>query len=129
MSMRLPCVLLIEPDMPEGVSARKLVLETAKINVISAYTAESGLDNLEAFPNVDAVILHVNMRDLVTKEIMQRVRHMNPNMKFILVAPQPESFTPSQNLAVVDAFDPTSLLFVAQRWLQPDLDVFEEAGD
>lgn len=28
---------MIEPEMPESVSARKLVLETAKHNVITAY--------------------------------------------------------------------------------------------
>ena len=127
MNMRLPCVLLIEPDMPEGVSSRKLVLETAKINVISAYTAESGIANYESFPAVDAVVLHTGMRDIGYEQVMERIRSRDPHMKFIIVSSQPHALNPAQNLAVVDAFDPTSLLFVAQRWLEQDL--LEEAGD
>jgi len=125
--MRLPCLLLIEPDMPEGVSARKLVLESSKLNVISAYTAKSGLANYEAFPNVDAVVLHTHMRDWDYQEVFRQIRMRDPSMRFIFVCPQPNNITPSDNVAVVDAFDPTSLLFVAQRWMEPEM--MDEAGD
>jgi hypothetical protein len=35
-------VLMIEVEQPEGVSTRKLVLETARHNLITAYTQKTG---------------------------------------------------------------------------------------
>jgi hypothetical protein len=34
---------MIEVEQPEGVSTRKLVLETARHNVITAYTTDTGI--------------------------------------------------------------------------------------
>jgi hypothetical protein len=36
-------VLMIEVEQPEGLSTQKLVLETARHNVITAYTAAVGM--------------------------------------------------------------------------------------
>lgn len=43
-------VLMIEAEQPEGISSRKLVVETAKHNVITAYNPETGLKLLRRFP-------------------------------------------------------------------------------
>jgi hypothetical protein len=37
---------MIEVEQPEGVSSRKLILETARHNVITAYTAVSPTSTL-----------------------------------------------------------------------------------
>ena len=42
--MKCLVVLMIETEQPEALSARKLVVETAKHNVLTAYDAQSGLD-------------------------------------------------------------------------------------
>lgn len=44
-----PIVLMAEVEPPEGLSARKLVLETGKFNVITAYSVEEALETLVAF--------------------------------------------------------------------------------
>jgi hypothetical protein len=49
---------MIEVEQPEGLSTRKLVLETARHNVITAYTAEGGMELLHRFPNVDVIVVH-----------------------------------------------------------------------
>jgi hypothetical protein len=49
---------MLEAEQPEGLSSRKLVVETAKHNVLTAYSAENGLNLLRRFPNVDVVLVH-----------------------------------------------------------------------
>jgi response regulator RpfG family c-di-GMP phosphodiesterase len=71
-------VLMIEVEQPEGVSARKLVLETAKHNVITAYSGKSGLQLFHRFPNVDAVVIHSRMGDLSCSEIARSVKTVDP---------------------------------------------------
>src|ERR1700751_5676071 len=51
-------ILMSEAEQPEGLSARKLVVETAKHNVLTAYNPRDGLTLLRRFPNVDAVLIH-----------------------------------------------------------------------
>lgn len=56
--MRSLVILMIEEEQPEGLSARKLVVETVKHNVLTAYNAQDGIDLLRRFPAVDAVLVH-----------------------------------------------------------------------
>ncbi|HEX6906594.1 MAG TPA: response regulator, partial [Terriglobales bacterium] len=49
---------MAEPEPDQAISARKLVLETAKFNVITAHSAREALDLCEQFPAIDALILH-----------------------------------------------------------------------
>ena len=41
----------------EALSARKLVLETGKFNVLTAQSFREGLDLFHLFPNISAVIV------------------------------------------------------------------------
>ena len=56
--LRSLVILMIEEEQPEGLSARKLVVETVKHNVLTAYNAKEGFDLLKRFPNVDAILVH-----------------------------------------------------------------------
>ncbi len=56
--MARPTFILAEPEPQEALSTRKLVLETAKFNVITAYSAKEAIELLEIYPNADAVIVH-----------------------------------------------------------------------
>jgi hypothetical protein len=117
---------LIEPEMPEGVSARKLVLETSKINVISSYTSESGLANFANFPNVDAVIVHVGVRDIPYTEIIKQIRAQKPGIRIGVLTPSEQTGQLDDLDAEINIFDPTGLLTLAQRWF--DDDEFEGSG-
>ena len=59
--MKSLVVLMIEMEQPEGLSSRKLIIETAKHNVLTAYNAEVGLDLLRRFPNVDLALVHSSL--------------------------------------------------------------------
>lgn len=60
--MPRPTVLIIEPEPKEALSVRKLVVETAKFNVLTGYSAEEGHELLKLFPRVDAVVILAEVR-------------------------------------------------------------------
>jgi DNA-binding response OmpR family regulator len=83
-----PIVLMTEMEPPEGLSARKLVLETGKFNVITAYSLEEALDTVAVFPKVDAVVLHVSMcQEMECDEAISQIRSRVPDMLVIALSP------------------------------------------
>ena len=82
-------VLMIEVEQPEGLSARKLVLETAKHNVITAYSGSSGIELFRRFPNVDAVVVHVDLSDMSFETAVQQVRQIRPDIPIVALSPIP----------------------------------------
>ena len=56
-----PAFLLVEPEPGEALSTRKLVLETAKFNVLTAHSQAEGIELYHKFPNVHAVVVHADL--------------------------------------------------------------------
>jgi response regulator RpfG family c-di-GMP phosphodiesterase len=80
-------VLMIEVEQPEGLSARKLVLESAKHNVLTAYTGHYGLKLLRRFPNVDIVVVHRFVEGMPAEDIIRQVKEIAPKVPVILLSP------------------------------------------
>jgi hypothetical protein len=101
-------ILMIEAEQPEGLSARKLVVETAKHNVITAYTVDDGMDLLRRFPHVDAVLVH---GALLAKnpEFASALREQAPDVPIILAAPFGNMSDPHVNY-VIDSHNPQDIL-------------------
>src|SRR5579862_2937483 len=99
---------MIETEHPEGLSARKLVVETAKHNVLTAYNAEDGLDLLRRFPNVDAVLVHAT---LVAKNpvILSDVKALCDGVPIIMACPFGDMICPKADY-IVDSHVPQELL-------------------
>lgn len=55
--MPRPTLLVAEPEPREALSVRKLVLETAKFNVLTAHSTREALDLTQMFPNISAAVL------------------------------------------------------------------------
>lgn len=55
--MARPTLLVAEPEPREALSVRKLVLETAKFNVLTAHSTREALDIFQMFPNISAAVL------------------------------------------------------------------------
>src|SRR5581483_2494531 len=87
----LPCMirratlLIVEPEPRQAISARKLVMETAKFNVITAYSGEEAIELLEKYPKVDAVIVHSEIPDLPPSSVFQDVKKLDPDKPTILL--------------------------------------------
>ena len=117
--MRSLVILMIEEEQPEGLSARKLVVETVKHNVITAYNAEEGINLLKRFPDVDAVLVHVGQ---LHKEpgLLSDVRKLCPNKPIVLASPFAEESSPEADF-VVDSHKPQALLKILGEDLQGEV--------
>lgn len=111
--MKSLVILMMEEEQPEGLSARKLVVETAKHNVITAYNANDGLDLLKRFPNVDIVLVHAGLT-LKRPAILSEVRTLCPGKPIILATPFANDSRPEADF-VVDSHRPHDLVKLLAR--------------
>ena len=79
-------ILMIESEQPEGISSRKLVVETAKHNVLTAYDPAKGLALLRRFPAVDVVLVHATV--LENRPLIPLIKEIAPDMPVIVAAPR-----------------------------------------
>lgn len=101
-------VLMMEEEQPEGLSARKLVVETAKHNVITAYTLKDGLDLLHRFPKVDMIMVHSRLLEQ-EPNLLSEVRTVCPEKPIILATPFANDNRPEADF-IVDSHRPHDLV-------------------
>lgn len=98
----------MEEEQPEGLSARKLVVETVKHNVLTAYNAEGGIELLQTFPNVDVVMVHAALLSR-RPSLLREVRSLAPKKPIILASPFASDANPEANY-VIDSHRPNDLV-------------------
>lgn len=106
--MKSLVVLMMEEEQPEGLSSRKLVVETVKHNVLTAYTLKDGLDLLHRFPNVDIIMVHSRLLE-EKPDLLAEVRTVCPDKPIILATPFASETLPEANY-VVDSHRPHDLV-------------------
>ena len=104
-------VLMIEVEEPEGLSARKLVLETSKHNVITAYSGHTGIQMLKRFPDVDAVVVHVDVANPKFNQVVKELREIRPDVPIIALSPIGSQSLPGVNY-VIPSHEPQAILKV-----------------
>jgi hypothetical protein len=102
-------VLMIEVEQPEGISARKLLLETARHNVITAYGGNVGLALLRRFPNVDVAVVHTELADSTFDQTVNSLKAINPSLPVIGITPVTDR-QPSGTDYMISSHDPQALL-------------------
>jgi len=112
--MRRPTFIVAEPEPDQALSSRKLLLETFKFNVITAHSEPEMLEVLNAFPNVDAVILHDDTPGIITQRVVGSIKECAPEMKVIALSPTGDR---SSRIAdhVVNSHSPEELLHLLQQ--------------
>jgi response regulator RpfG family c-di-GMP phosphodiesterase len=80
-------LLIVEPEPAEALSSRKLVIETAKYNVITAYSGNEALRALDKFPNVDGVVIHSEMQDPPVEQIARAAKEQKRDRNVIVLHP------------------------------------------
>jgi DNA-binding response OmpR family regulator len=109
-------VLMIEVEQPEGVSSRKLILETARHNVITAYGGSVGLELLRRFPNVDTAVVHTELADSSFEEIVRELKKIRPDLPVIGISPVAGRQAEGADY-LLSSFDPEGLLkLLAERF-------------
>jgi hypothetical protein len=74
-----------EPN--EALSVRKLVVQTAKFNVVSAYSAQEAKELLDKLPNLQAAVVVADLQNC--EEVALAAKATNPSMPLILLSPNP----------------------------------------
>lgn len=117
--MKSIVMLMIEEEQPEGLSARKLVVETAKHNVLTAYNAKNGIDLLRRFPNIDAVLVHARALD-ERPNLLGEVKAIAPTAPVILASPGANHARPEARF-IIDSHQPHELVTLLADGLKVDV--------
>jgi DNA-binding NtrC family response regulator len=112
-----PCFLVIDREFPGSISTRKLVIETAKFNVITAYSGREALEVFKRFPAVDGVVLDGGIDDISAEELTEELKTLQPKIPVVVIAfpgfdgcPRAdfhlESFSPAKLLEILRGLKP-----------------------
>lgn len=81
-----PCFLVIDREFPGSISTRKLVIETAKFNVLTAYSGREALEVFKRFPAVDGVVLDGGIDDISAEELTEELKAIQPKIPIVVIA-------------------------------------------
>ena len=110
-----PAFILIDPDHPGTISSRKLVLETAKLNVLTCYSGAEAVATLRRFPNVDAIVLNIDVRDMECDEVVRQMKATAPNVPVILLSPAGHSTNCDGVDHQLSSYEPQELLALLRK--------------
>ena len=121
--MLRPCFLVIDPEHSGTISTRKLVIESAKFNVITAYSAAESLEAMQKFPAVDGIVLDTSVDDIPCDDLLPRLRKLNPRVPVIALGRRPcdaadhylESFIPERLLDLLQRLQPKETAEIRDR--------------
>ena len=108
-----PAFIVAEPEPEQALSARKLVLETFKYNVITAHSVQETRELVRLFPNVTALIIHCGMPGFDSGKAIRDVKTTLPELPIIALTPTEREFPWADH--VVHSHRPQELLNLVQR--------------
>jgi DNA-binding response OmpR family regulator len=118
LSMNRPCFLVIDREFPGSISTRKLVIETAKFNVLTAYSGQEALEIFKRFPAVNGVVLDGGLDDVSCSDVALEVKQLQPKMPVIVIAAPGFTGCPEADYQL-QSFDPGKLLEILRN-LKPE---------
>jgi DNA-binding response OmpR family regulator len=121
-----PCFLVIDREYSGSISTRKLVIETAKFNVITAYSAVEAVDTFKKYPLLEGIVLDAGLRDMACPELVTKLRAIRANIPIVAICPvgsvdcdgadeQLESFDPKKLLAILQKLEPEATKAVEKQ--------------
>jgi CheY-like chemotaxis protein len=106
--------LIIESERQDGLSTRKLLLESAKHNVITAYTGKEGVEMYKRFPNVDAICIEAELKDLKGANVASAIRKIKPKIRIVGLSPRLAAQCEWADYTI-DSHDPGALLKLLEK--------------
>jgi len=108
-----PCFLVLDQEYPGSISTRKLVIETAKLNVITAYGAAEAVETFERFPNVDGIVIDTELGGRTCEQLIDQMQEIRDDVPIVTVSPGGNNPCGKEQYHVSN-FDPRRLLDVLQ---------------
>ena len=112
-----PCFLVIDREFPGSISTRKLVIETAKFNVLTAYSGKEAMEIFKRFPAVDGIVLDGGIDDISAEELTEELKAIHPKIPVIVIAAPGFDGCPRADFHL-ESFNPAKLLEIL-RGLKP----------
>jgi response regulator RpfG family c-di-GMP phosphodiesterase len=104
-----PCFLVIDHEFPDSISTRKLVLETAKYNVITAYSGTEAVETFKVYPNIAGIVMNEAVTGMDCASLVKELRAIRSDILLIVTSSRgvTDCVVADHQL---DNFDPASLL-------------------
>ncbi len=109
-----PCFLVIDREFPGSISTRKLVIETAKFNVLTAYSAQEALDTLRHFPALAGAVVDADILGIPCETLINGLRAIKPALPVIVISGPADRDCANADYQV-ESFDPRRLLETLQK--------------
>ncbi len=121
-----PCNLVIDREFPGSISTRKLVIETAKFNVLTAYSADEATDTLREFPAIHGAVIDADIYGISCAALARTLKKIKPGIPIIAICGpgdndcagadyQVESLDPRKLLETLQKLDPRKVAEIEQR--------------
>lgn len=113
-----PCFLVIDREYAGSISTRKLVIETAKLNVLTAYSGSEAIETLTKFPNLDGVVADTGIEDMPFEDLVRSLKRIRPNIPVVAIS-TPRSGDSRLADYHLETFEPARLLELLKK-LEPE---------
>jgi CheY-like chemotaxis protein len=123
-----PCFLVIDREFPGSISTRKLVLETAKFNVLTAYSGLEAIETLRRFPAVHGVVLDSDVNDLPCHALVAALKTITPHIPVIAISGPGANECPGADRHL-ESFDPRKLLEILAALLPKETEQIEKRNE
>ena len=104
-----PCFLVVDREFPGSISTRKLVIETAKYNVLTAYSGQEALETFKTFPAVHGIVIDSELRDMPGETPTKGLKAIKGDIPVIAICGPGQDPCPSADFEL-QSFDPKRLL-------------------
>lgn len=114
-----PCFVILDSDFPGSISSRKLVIESAKLNLITAYSPQEAIETLDRFPHVDGVVINAQLEGKMScREVIEKMRNVRNDIPIVTVSASGHDPCDGEQYHV-SSYDPRNLLNVLEK-VRPD---------
>jgi DNA-binding NtrC family response regulator len=120
-----PCFLVIDREHAGAISTRKLVIETAKFNVLTSYSSTEAIATLKKFSAVDGVVVDALMDDMHCTDLVGELRKVKPDIPIIAICP-PGAAACEGVTEQLESFDPRRLLAILEKLVPDQTDAIEK---
>ncbi len=110
-----PALIVAEQEPAQALSVRKLVLETAKFNVLTAHTTREAIDTFQSFPNASAIIA-VEGNNIDCELITRTIKEATPKIPVLILSGRAGFKVPQADYHI-SSHEPEELLRVVRELL------------
>ena len=113
-----PCFIVADRNFSGNISTRKLVIETAKLNVITTYSGSETVETLKKFPKVDGIVMDCTVDDIPVDDLIAQLKRLQPKIPVILIRSPGRAHSELADYQI-ESFQPGPLLELLQS-LRPE---------